>query len=114
MTINALTNSLPQKFISISFPRFNLRVLWVSGFLLTAGLVGFYIFQVTEITKAGFLLSTYENNLTRFSQEGKNLEINYSQVNSLVNLETVLLSLNYEKVGQVHYLRIPASTVVAK
>lgn len=110
MTINALTHSL----VSVSLPQFNLRALWISGIGLVVFLLSFYIFQVTEVTKAGFILSTYENNLAQLSQEGKKLEINYSQTNSLTNLETVLMELDYEKVGQVHYLRIPAGTVVAK
>ena len=94
--------------------KFSLRALWLFGFAFVAFLVVFQIFQIFEITKAGFLITTQEKQLTEFSLESQSLETNFSHLNSLTNLEIVLNSLNYVKVGQVHYLRVPGSTVVAK
>ena len=90
------------------------KTLWILGFALIASLLVFYIFQVNEITKASFFIANYEKQIAKFSQESKNLESNFSHLNSSANLETILNNLNYEKVGQVHYLRVPDSTVVTK
>ena len=94
--------------------KFNLKALWLLSFSLVAFLVVFQIFQINEITKASFLISTQEKQLAGFSQESQRLNANFSHLNSLTNLETLLNNLNYVEVGQVHYLRVPGSTVVAK
>ena len=94
--------------------KFSLKAFWILSFIFIVFLLSLYIFQVSEVTKAGFFVSSYEKELNELAQKNKNSEINFSQVNSLANLETLLMSLNYEKVGQVYYIRVPGSTVVAK
>ena len=94
--------------------RFSIKALWLLSFALIAFLLVFYIFQINEITKASFLIANQEKQLVQFSQESQSLETNFSHLNSLTNLETLLNSLNYVKVGQVYYIRVPGSTVVAK
>ncbi len=94
--------------------KFSLKALWLLSFVLVAFFVAFQIFQIVEITEAGFLITTHEKQLAEFSQESQSLETNFSSLNSLTNLETLLNNLNYVEVGQVHYLRVPGSTVVAK
>ena len=95
-------------------PRINIRFLAILGFVLIASSLAFLVFQINETTKAGFLISTIEKQTAEFSQESQSLETSFSLLNSLANLETVLSSLNYEKVGQINYLRVPGSTVLAK
>ncbi len=94
--------------------KFSLKTLWLLCSALIIFLIVFQIFQINEITKAGFLITTQEKQLSKFFQESQSLETNFSSLNSLTNLETLLNSLNYVEVGQVHYLRVPGSTVVAK
>jgi len=94
--------------------RFSLRTWLISSFVLVVFLLGFYIFQVNEVTKAGFFISNHEKQIAEFSQESQVLSADFTILNSLANLETILAEMNYEAVGQVHYLRVSGTTVVAK
>ncbi len=87
---------------------------WGFAFILTAVLLVGYIFQVTQATEAGFLISNYEKKITGLAQESKILESDFQRTNSLADLETVLSSLSYEKVAKIHYLRVLSTQVVAK
>jgi len=114
MSTYTLTHSISQRLVSFSLPQINWRTVWISGFILITFLLVFYIFQVNEMTKAGFFVSNYQRKIAELSQENKNLEINFSQVNSLANLEILLNNFNYEKIEKVHYLKVLGTTVVAK
>ena len=93
-----------------ALPKFS----WIFASVLMAGLVWGYIFQVTQSTQAGFLISNYEKKITTLAQESKILENAFPRINSLADLETVLSALSYEKIEKVYYLRVPGTQVVAK
>ena len=95
-------------------PRVSLRVLVISGFVLVVFLLIFYVFQVTEITKANFFLSDHGKKIAALTQENKDLEFNLSQKNSLTNLEIVLKNLNYEETNKIYYIQLLGSTVAAR
>ena len=95
-------------------PKISLRFLWILGFVFIVFLLAFYIFQVNEMTKAGFFISNHEKQIAEFSQESQVLSADFTILNSLANLETILAEMDYEAVGQVHYLRVPGTTVLAK
>ena len=107
---NAITLNIPR----ITRITFNLKFLGILGCILIFSLLVFYIFQVYETTRAGFSLSNFEQQSKELAETNKDLQIRYSQTNSLVNLETTLRQLNYEKVDKIQYVRISASTVVAR
>lgn len=92
----------------------SIKLSWIFGAVLIVPLLFFYIFQVVQSTEAGFIISNYEKQIAEFSQESKTLKNDFSQLNSLANLEIMLASLDYEKIGKIHYLRLPGSQVVAK
>jgi len=110
-----IADTISTLVIPSRLPRISLRFLWILGFAFLGSLLTFYIFQINEVTKAGFSIFNHERQIAEFSQESQSLTSNYSRINSLATLEeTILSSLNYEKVGKVHYLRVPGSTVVTK
>ena len=93
-----------------ALPKFS----WISAVILIAIFLVGYIFQVAQSTEAGFLISNYEKKITDLVKESKILESDFSRLNSLADLETVLSGLSYEKIEKIHYLRVPGSQVVAK
>lgn len=93
---------------------FNLKKIGILGFIVFMSLLVFCIFQVNEVTKASFYIFSYQKQIAELGRESKSLETNFSQVNSLVNLEILLDKYNYEEVGKVHYIKVPGVTVVAK
>lgn len=109
---------LDQPF-SITFPsllrmRFWLRTFLILHFILIFGLLVFYIFQINEMTKISYLLSNYEKKVNKLTEENKNLEINFSRINSLENLESLAKNLNFEKVKKIHYIQVRETTVATK
>ena len=116
MTTYTLTRSIPQKLSFFTFPRISLLGVWILFFIFFLFILSFYIFQVSEMAKTSFLVSNYEKQVTSITQENKNLETNLSQVSSLGNLETILKSSNYEKVGsgKIHYIRVLEEVVATK
>jgi len=69
---------------------------------------------VNGLTEAGFYISSHEKQIAEFSQESQILSANFTSLSSLTNLEALLAEMDYEAVGQVHYLRMPGTTVLAK
>lgn len=114
MTTQVLAKNVSEKLDFINLPKINLSKIWIFGFILITSLLIFYIFQISEITKASFSASGYEQEIIKISQQNKNLEISLSQENSLVNLEALLEKLNYEKVNKINYIRFIDNQVAAK
>jgi len=77
-------------------------------------LLGFYIFQSSELVKANYLVNQYEKKLAVISKENSGLKISFSKSNSLDNIETFARSLNFEKSSSTRYIQIMGSQVVVK
>ena len=94
--------------------KFSLKTVLFFGFSLIISLIGFYIFQISAITQASFSVANYEKQISGLNKEFKNLQVSFSDTNSLSGLETALVAQGYEKVGKIHYIQILESTVVVK
>lgn len=110
---NALILNPPISIKGLSL-KLNLRVFWILSSVLLASLLAFYIFQVNTVIKNSYLIKNYDKSLSTLSQENNNLKINFSQSNSLDNLEEQILNLNFEKVGEMKYIQILGSEVATK
>ena len=108
------TLNLPDIFPIALRWRFSLKRIGILGFIIFMLLLVFCVFQVNEVTKASFYISSYQKEIAELRQESKRLETNFSQANSLASLETMLNMYNYEEVGKIHYIKVPGTTVVAK
>jgi len=95
-------------------PSINLGVFWISTVILIAALLVFYIFQANWIVSESYQIQNYQRKLNELARENEILEINSAQVNSLGNVEQLVEGLNFEKVGQVHYIRVLESQIVTK
>ncbi len=69
-------------------------------------LVVFYVFQINQMTGAVYLIGAYEKKINSLSTENKGLEINFSQTNSLANINAMIQNLNYEQIKTTRYIRI--------
>lgn len=114
MSTQALNQAILEKLSFVNFPRISLHKIWIFGFILITSLLIIYIFQISEITKASFSASQYEEAIAKLAQQNKSLELSLSQDNSLVSLESMLRQLNYEKVDKVYYIKVIDKGVAAK
>lgn len=102
-----------KRYLSLRL-KFNLKLFWMILFIFIFIFSIFCIFQITEMTKAGYLTETYEQEISQLLKENKVLEIASFQVGSLDNLESQIKNLNYEKVDKIHYIKVLESQIVTK
>ncbi len=93
---------------------FNLKFVWLIFFILGAFLVGFYIFQVGALSQEKYLIKDYEEKMNFLSKNNRFLDISFSKMNSLSNIENYLKDKNFVKTNGVKYIRILEGSVVAK
>ena len=60
------------------------------------------------------LVQLHKDKLALLSEENKELEISFSQKNSLKYLQDNLEELGYEKVARVEYIRVVDTSMAAK
>ncbi|MDP3991197.1 MAG: hypothetical protein Q8P63_02800 [Candidatus Nealsonbacteria bacterium] len=94
--------------------KLSLKTVWILTLSVVCFLLVFYIFQISEMTRASFAVSNYERKMAQLINESKGLEINFSNISSLNSLEALLASLNYQDVGKVHYIEMLEGAVAAK
>lgn len=92
----------------------NLKFFWILSIILIIALIGFYVFQINSIVSESYQIQNYQKTLNAISQKNEILEINLAQVNSLENIKNQIEELGFEKVGQVHYIRVLESQIVTK
>lgn len=93
---------------------FTLKFVWLTFFILSAFLVGFYIFQVGALSQEKYLIKDYEEKMNLLSKNNIFLDISFSKMNSLSNIENYLKDKNFVKTNGVKYIRILEGSVVAK
>lgn len=90
-----------------------LNRFWILLIILTLGFLVFYIFQLVLMSEAEFLVAGCEKETKEISESNKALEISFSQINSLKNINDLAERLNFKKVKNIHYIKV-AETFVAK
>jgi len=112
--------SLAQSFISQGsallpkFPKISLKFFWILSLFSIISLLIFYIFQVNAMIGKIYLIQNYQREIKELSQENKALQVNFSQVNSLPAIESLVKNLNFEKAEKIHYIQALESHVVAE
>ena len=73
-----------------------------------------YIFQVGALSKDIYLLDDYQRKLANLLDDNNSLDINFSKVNSLSNIEDYLARTDFIKASQVKYIQILGGSVATK
>lgn len=87
-------------------PNLNLKFFRALSLVSIISLLIFYIFQVTSLAKDQYLLKENQVKLTDLVKQREALEINFSKIQSLTNLDAYFLSQNFEKSKQTKYIQI--------
>lgn len=87
-------------------PSLNLRFFRALSLVSIISLLIFYIFQVTSLAKDQYLLKESQTKLTNLTEEKEMLEINFSKIQSLTNLDAYFFNQDFEKAGQTKYIQI--------
>lgn len=84
----------------------SLRFFKTLSLISIISLLIFYIVQVTGLAKDRYILAEGQKNLANLNEEKGVLEINFSKIQSMTNLDSYLLSQNFEKDQKTKYIQI--------
>ena len=76
--------------------------------------MGFYIFQIGEITKSTFLNKSYQQEIEGIQAENLGLEAKTINVASFSKIEAKSEELNFVKVSDIKYIPITSDYLVKK
>lgn len=91
-----------------------LKRFWLFSFVLLVFLCGFYIFQVNSIASDLSFVEKEGKKLKELETENENLQVEFTRVTSLENLENKVSELNFEKVTEISYLKALETWVAIK
>ncbi len=94
---------------------FTLKTFWITTLVLSSILlVIVYVLQAGALTREEYLLQGYEQRLAVLTKNNNFLDIDFSKMNSLSNIEKYLIHGNFVKADQVKYIQISDGSVAAK
>lgn len=105
------TAILKAKVDSLDFPSVNWKMVCAVGFLASLALLIFYVFQINYLTTGYYLTNTYEKQISRLSDENKNLQVAFAQNSFLGQVQQRAQELNFQKATSVKYVQIPDNSV---
>ena len=91
-----------------------LKVTAVFSFFFSVIFLGFLVFQLNNEASERYLISKYEKNLDQLTKDSQGLEVKFSKANSIKGATDLAQKLNFEKISQISYIKLPANKVVKK
>ena len=94
--------------------RLSFKALAVSAFALLLLAIAMCIIQLNDVTRSSFTVSNLEEQINQLTQDNQRLAATIANFSSSLDMETILASLNYEKIGQVRYIQMMTGTALAE
>jgi len=95
----------------IGFPSVNWKAVCFIGFFIMATLLIFYVWQVNNLIHGSYLISSYENQISKLSDENKNLEVSFAENSFLGSALEKIKALNFQETTSVRYIQIPENAL---
>lgn len=106
MTTIALT-----RIESIDLPKINWKAICIVGFCVSLVSLVFYVWQINSLTKGSYLINSYEKQISKLSDENKNLQVSFAERSFLGQALLKIQALNFQKTTSVKYIQIPDNSV---
>ena len=113
LSFNRVQKKIQNKVDSVDIPAINWKAVCFMGFFISLALLVFYVWQINDLTKGSYLMNSYEKQISKLSEENKNLEISFAESSFLGQAVEKIQALNFQKNTSVKYIRIPGSSVAA-
>ena len=97
---------IQAKVDSIDFPEINWKAVCFLGFFVGLALVIFYVCQINDLTRGSYLINSYGKQITKLSDENKNLEVSFAENSFLGQALERIQTLNFQKITTVKYIQI--------
>lgn len=116
MTTAALNFSVVQKNLqakidSIDLPEVNWKAVCFAGIFMCLSLLIFYVWQVNELTRGTYVVNNYLKEISKLSEENKNLQISFAESSFLGEALAKIQALDFQKVTSVKYIQISDNSV---
>jgi hypothetical protein len=99
---------------SASFPAINWKIIFFAGFFVSFVLLVFYVWQVQDLTRGSYLANSYEKQISKLSDENKNLQVFFAESDFLGQALVKAEELHFQKVTSVKYIQILDNSVAKK
>jgi len=116
VTTTALTYSRTQKknyseIRFFDFPIINWKAVCYTGFFLVLLLLVLYVWQVNILIHGSYLINRYEDQISKLSDDNKNLEVSFAENSFLGGALEKIQALNFQKTTSVKYIQIPENSL---
>lgn len=110
MTTQRLTLSFPINFnlspAKSLTKKISLSLFLTSAIIAVLLLLVLYLFQIERLTREGYLIKTYNQEIKLLKEENLTLEQEYSRTFSLPEAEKKMGSLDFVEVSKIKYIPI--------
>lgn len=96
---------------SLDFPSVNWKMVCFLGLFMSLVLMGFYVWQINNLTKDSYLINSYGKQIGQLSEENKSLQVSFAESSFLGQALVKIQALNFQKTTSVKYIQIPDSSV---
>lgn len=107
LTLGRVQKNLQAKISSVELPEVNWKIVCVVGFFMCLTLLVFYVWQVNALTGGSYSINNYQKQISKLSEENKNLQISFAENSFLGQALEKIHALNFQKTTSVKYIQIP-------
>ena len=104
---------IQTKVNSVSLPEINWKAVCFVGSFMSLALLVFYVWQINDLTRGSYVINNYEKQISKLSEENKNLEISFAEDSFLGQALLKIQALNFQKTTSVKYIQILDGSVAA-
>jgi len=106
-----MQKNIYSKVRSIEFPQVNWGLVCFAGIIMCSLLLVFYIYQINVLLKGSYLVSSYEKEIEKITQENKELEVSFAENNFLAGVLSKTQELNFQKSNSMKYIQVMENTL---
>ncbi len=106
LTLGRAQKSLQAKIDAIEMPVINWKAVCVAGFFMCLALLVFYVWQINALTGGSYLVNDYQKQISKLSEENKNLQISFAENSFLGQALGKIHALNFQKTTSVKYIQV--------
>jgi hypothetical protein len=101
-----ITLALNYSKVQKNLPSINWKAFCCVGFFMMLVLLVFYVWQINDLTRGSYTINSYENQISKLSDENKNLQVSFAESSFLGQALTKIQAMNFQKTTSVKYVQV--------
>jgi hypothetical protein len=114
LALSRAQSKIQKKIKTAELPGVNWKVVCIFSVLMCLASLGFYIYQVVNLTGGTYSINSYEKQYQAISQENKKLEFGFAENSFLGQVLSKTQEMGFQKTASVKYISVPANSVAIK